>query len=611
MTELIIDGVRVVLSSDFAVTVKQENPFITKNGEYTYDCTMSLLNPVNANLYSFLQRINKKEAFATNRRVILIADNRVYCDGTEVITKWTDSKVTIQIVSGNSQLNYFIGSDKLISSLDMGSAVVTAESELAALSDYRTRGYAFPTALVDGTVINQYLVDVATSTYKPNQKVDFYAMPYLAAYIEKIIVALGYTVNQNAIKNTDYQDIILYHGVSTNEFSKMLPGWTCKDFLEEVEKFFNIVFVIDKKTKKVDIITQAKYYETAVMVHVIDVKDAYELDANNSDDDDDEHTTSNIGYGLSEDEEYYRMQRLSDGIKSVCTPVSETYSQFNRDYTNDTIGDRKLMLDTDPNTGKKYIYKQPEYPDDYPDNMKRLWSWYAYEVDVFKNLIQKEGTTDIGIELDILPAIPGYSNDCVINTDGTYAVYEMCTCAKVNANTDSKVEKQDSAHDYIINYVAKSETKSTIYASFYSGKRYDIDRRGNLYEVKPEMYFDDMSWYDASKNVVSHAASFRLQKIKDDFYNTYYKIDRKKKLIVESYDKNIYDTRQVFEIRNKRFVCESIEYALDSKGRKGTWKGIFYPVEISDTDAEHLWILADGRWRDNGVWLDNGRWIDN
>ena len=125
------------------------------------------------------------------------------------------------------------------------------------------------------------------------------------------------------------------------------------------------------------------------------------------------------------------------------------------------------------------------------------------------------------------------------------------------------------------------------------------------------MYFDDMSWYDASKNVVSHAASFRLQKIKDDFYNTYYKIDRKKKLIVESYDKNIYDTRQVFEIRNKRFVCESIEYALDSKGRKGTWKGIFYPVEISDTDAEHLWILADGRWRDNGVWLDNGRWIDN
>ena len=51
-------------------------------------------------------------------------------------------------------------------------------------------------------------------------------------------------------------------------------------------------------------------------------------------------------------------------------------------------------------------YEKPEYPDDYPDNMKRLWSWYAYEVDVFKNLIQKEGTTDIGIELGILPAIP-------------------------------------------------------------------------------------------------------------------------------------------------------------------------------------------------------------
>jgi hypothetical protein len=22
------------------------------------------------------------------------------------------------------------------------------------------------------------------------------------------------------------------------------------------------------------------------------------------------------------------------------------------------------------------------------------------------------------------------------------------------------------------------------------------------------------------------------------------------------------------------------------------------------------WILADGKWRDNGVWVDNGRWLD-
>jgi hypothetical protein len=63
-------------------------------------------------------------------------------------------------------------------------------------------------------------------------------------------------------------------------------------------------------------------------------------------------------------------------------------------------------------------------------------------------------------------------------------------------------------------------------------------------------------------------------------------------------------------VQNKRYICEYIEYSIDSTGRKGTWKGIFHPVKVSDTDAEHLWILADKKWRDNGVFLDNGRWAE-
>lgn len=48
-----------------------------------------------------------------------MADNRVYLNGTEIITGWTDTKVSIQLVSGNSELNYFVGSDELISTLAM------------------------------------------------------------------------------------------------------------------------------------------------------------------------------------------------------------------------------------------------------------------------------------------------------------------------------------------------------------------------------------------------------------------------------------------------------------------------------------------------------------
>lgn len=61
-----------------------------------------------------MNRLNITDRPATKRKAVLVADNRVYLNGTEIITGWTDTKVSIQLVSGNSELNYFVGSDELI-----------------------------------------------------------------------------------------------------------------------------------------------------------------------------------------------------------------------------------------------------------------------------------------------------------------------------------------------------------------------------------------------------------------------------------------------------------------------------------------------------------------
>jgi hypothetical protein len=42
MTELYIDGQPVVLPDSFIIKIVHENPFLEKNGEYTYDVTLSL-----------------------------------------------------------------------------------------------------------------------------------------------------------------------------------------------------------------------------------------------------------------------------------------------------------------------------------------------------------------------------------------------------------------------------------------------------------------------------------------------------------------------------------------------------------------------------------------
>ena len=74
MTELYIDGTSVVLPADFSTSVKRENPFFTKNGEYTYDITLQLSNSINADLYEHLNRLNSIAELKTKRQAVLVAD---------------------------------------------------------------------------------------------------------------------------------------------------------------------------------------------------------------------------------------------------------------------------------------------------------------------------------------------------------------------------------------------------------------------------------------------------------------------------------------------------------------------------------------------------------
>ena len=70
MTELFIDGVSVVLPAAVEIQVKRENPFFTKNGEYTYDIELALTNAVNARLYNHLHRLNSIKEVKTKHTVV-------------------------------------------------------------------------------------------------------------------------------------------------------------------------------------------------------------------------------------------------------------------------------------------------------------------------------------------------------------------------------------------------------------------------------------------------------------------------------------------------------------------------------------------------------------
>ena len=102
-------------------------------------------------------------------------------------------------------------------------------------------------------------------------------------------------------------------------------------------------------------------------------------------------------------------------------------------------------------------------------------------------------------------------------------------------------------------------------------------------------------------------ASLRLVTMNAQFYQGNYDIDYTKAVKVQSHDPNVYAAHQVFEIRNKRYVCKEMEFTLDAFGRKGAWTGTFYPIRVRDTRdlntpaGQHAAVTAARRLREEGA----------
>ncbi len=642
MTELFIDGTSVILPANLEVQIKHENPFFTKNGEYTYDIELALTNPINSRLYNHLQRLNSVTEVDTKRRAVLIVNNRVFCDGTEVITGWTEKSVSIQIASGNSELNYFIGSGLSITSLDMGSAPMPSFGRKDRILDmtYPEVEYNLPPVLVGETMINPFEIewyvtdrrdpdgragDNTEISYKEVADGIYIPMPYMTVIIEKLIRAIGYQVVENQLNDTPWKYQMIIHGQKTTEYAKMLPGWTVKEFLEEIEKLYGIIFIISSKKKEVRIMLSANYYVTPPVAYLSSVEDAY-AEETEDEDDDTNIGIRNVKYELP-DNEYYKKRRLPELLVEMAEKKEIAgIAAVNRFFAEQSNG---MELVTNTSTGVQYIRTAYETTDmgGKPHTLYR-----GCPVNEYADLIRNDAGKDF-VTLKMIPVRHGAVpiKQTTIKQDGGITYANVMRIVPVLDNdseltgTDDAVEESSSSQgieDYIKNNnYEKSDSKSTIYLGFYSGIKYQSGSlRGTNTNPYPTVYTDNIlnkglifynlysSVSDAQMSVGGE--SMELAVIAEYLYKENYSIQREKKFTFHSYDPNVYDVRSVFVINNKRFVCKECTYTINASGRKGAWEGIFYPISMSDTEVHQRWILTDGKWRDGGVWLDNGRWLD-
>lgn len=610
MTNLYIDGIAVVLPSEFSITVKQENAFFTKNGEYTYDIELSLLVPENAKLYGFLNRLNITDRPAHKRKAVLVADNRVYLNGTEIITGWTDERVSIQLVSGNSELNYFVGSDELISTLEMKETNPVVNGSVS--TDYVKKTYPDVDYNLMMTYDSLHQVDKNIWLYrlynndinnpyagyivqKDNiQPYDYIPQPYLCAYMRELLKALGYTLEYNAIEDTPYKSVYIVHVCETYKWNEMLPGWTAKDFLQNIETMFNGSFLIDHRTKKVSFLLNVSYLPKVRNVHLQNVVDAYTVEVEEEEESD--AVNSTIKYKLPSSE-YYKMRCLPDVVKEAAKHkvIDEGLFAFfgkPENQVTDTIFDYQSV-------NRKIIYLEGS------GIMSNLEM-----VDELASLVRENAESEL--ELEFVPAELTERAFYMEGIDPGGFYFGQYYIPSVSVSDDEPDETTyDSIHNMVNNLSEKKESKSNIFLAFFRGLNpVQIGvMPANSYPLAfIDRFFPTTSW---PATLPSDYPTFNLVEMEKYFYSNAYKIDRKNAIKITCYDSNLYPASSVFEIFNRRYLAKEIEYTIGPNGRTKAWTGTFYPASISDTEVQQRWILSDGKWRDGGVWLDNGRWLDS
>lgn len=613
MTQLIINGIEAVLPQNFSVTVKRENSFFTKNGEYTYDATLNLDNPVNCQLYGFLHRLNKTDQIETERTATLIADGHVYCRGTEIVTRWTEDTVTIQIVSGESELNYFIGQDQKIEELDMGTV---GDQDRVVYPLIRTKGGNYLNVQYTTVVENGWNIKYYSSKQTVPQ-------PFLCDILNRLMTALGYTVGTNQLEDTQFNNLFLVNTVFTKSYARMIPGWTVKEFLEEVEKLTGVVFVTDNSNPEhltCDILQKTQYYQNATQFTIRNVVDAYETEVEDDENRDADFSTSNVGYDLP-DGQWKKLMKLPEELPEEIEEIEYPSLMDIAQHIKGTQNPRSAIY-VDLSTGRKYIGVKREYFMDSTATVPMVTEIFVLEVDQFADV--KHGETKSEIELKITPAPMAHARYSVggreiIDLGSGELFWDLAGGLEEEEGED--VEEVSIMKDTIEETLLSLEEnggseRQDIYCAFFDGTyvRGANRQNGSFPMVYTDGYHASQmeTFYEADSgySTVYPVGSLRLQDLDETYFQGGYEIDTRHPVTIETYDPNVIDPRQVYVVRNKRFVCRDVEEVITPEGRQAKWKGTFYPIHITDESLEHRWVLTHGVWDDGGAWLDDGRWND-
>jgi hypothetical protein len=585
MTELYIDKQSVTLPANLNLKVKYQNPFFTKNGAFTLDLTLSLKDETNAKLYRHIDRWHSNPAIES-RPALLLVDNHVLLNGTEVILKNTDTEVSIQLVSGNSELNYFIKengdiSDLYISDLDLGAEATLTSDYLNSIlaAKYPAAGFAPARIWTGDIVLNECLNFHYATENTPYTFTNIAIQPYLMTLLVRTIQALGYAITENELLADDAVcRLYLLNDIRSPLYNKMLPGWTVKEFLEACERFLNVTFDINAFDKSVRIVKNATGITIQGTTYIDGAFDAYERTI--IQDEDSSLDYENVKYPLSEDD-WYKYQAVDGEIMSLADISSyDTYAALLIFLQVD--GEGKIPASVATNYYKTlkvfyaadyatyFIVSHVAYTRGPYDD-----SWYYLRpIDRFDSL-QVESEDKNVLELPFAPAQMTNISFMVLSNAQIY--HNPMPAFEGYSSDEEPADEITDITELIEDGIPDADTmKKDVFLAFYTGSLPGYSRTESAVDYLRELPFcfgkyNSLNLYTLRLNGPGAWA--------EKYYQANSAYDFTKEYTIRFTHKNMPDVRAEFVINNKRFVCKELEYVITHNGLHPEITGTFYAVK--------------------------------
>ncbi len=624
MTELFIDNKRAVLPENFSFKLTRENVFFTRSGSYTYDIDL----PAKANFHIFghINRLDASEVESFNARVMI--DNCEWFSGTATITSVTPGNIKVQLLGGNARMNFVNNNEKrYIDELDLGNwgeieggfyYFGSGEGRTYSLFysniwlDYKSRAsasideaqlwlkgklcgtggkwVAFPVynetsqtmcndwvmRIIDGTsrveprmsIPEEYTDGSTKQVGNGKPQVKFAMQPYLLFVVEQVFQALGHKINIDVLRGVEwFTRLFVVNANDRIELCRALPHWTVNEFITQLENFFGVVFVT-ADGENISLIPRSQYHNGGTY-YIKDVLDEWSFDC----DEEENVGHSNVGYSTT------------GAYESVDDELRELVKR--KQYTSMAELTAEYSSMTSEVTSPEFCKKYKGYILEADDRYFITKEHYLKEVDYLRPRITNHDNKDIDIELKIVPCPMRESGVDYVTTskkDGvdidtvTMSLDVLlpsrpdsveCSFTQL-ADGDDRIEDVDAA---IAGDEALPEKNSNdiLYVAINDGELQNY----------PQAYTHPLSmtiplYLSPRKESLSLNPIDGLTTLHSEVIDKEPQIDKSRKYCIKFLAKHLLSLDRVFVIRNRRFVCERLEYSVNSRGVEKVVTGYFF-----------------------------------